>query len=271
MASMLDQECITIGKLKQAYKLNTQDVDSLLSALSPDSVSPYVLWYKAYSAFWRDSANEISRLYEVENPPFPDAGTLPDGYFPQDTYAAWIVQFFVVLAAMVKVDVLEKGLDYVIEATYDGDAFAFKQPKEDLFYILYLSEKNIANMARTKGVRDNRLALPVYFEFIAKFFPDTVIVDTIAAIRHFRNYPLHQEVKGLTRRLVDSVLDAPPPKTPPTPKTTAPSAEPADEGQPEDQKPIIRVPASLWEGKPDAAVRDAMKADYAFQRLPMSF
>ena len=261
---MLDQERIPIGKLKQAYGLNMQDVDSLLSALSPDGVFPYVLWQKAYSAFWRSSASEISRLYKVENPPFPDAGTLPDRYFPHDTYATWIVEFFVKLAAMVHVGELEKGLDYVIEATYDGDAFAFKQPKENLFYILYLSEKNIANIARTNGVRDNRSALPVYYEFIAKFFPDTVVVDKTAAIQHLSSchYPLRREVQGITHSLVDSVTNSPVSEAPPTPETIASPTESAAEDQPLDQKPIFRVPASFWEWKSDAAVRDAMKGEY---------
>ena len=212
---MLDQEKITIGKLKQAYNLNAQDVETLLCALSPDNAFPYVLWQKAYSTFWRGSASEISRLYKVDNPQFPDAGTLPDKYFPTGTYAAWIVEFFTKLSAMVNVAALEKGLEHIIEATYDGEAFAFKQPKEDLFHTLYLSEKNIANITRINGVRDNRSALPVHYEFIAHFFPDTVVVDKAAAVHYLDScaYPLRQEVKGLSRAFVERTITEPP--TPP--------------------------------------------------------
>ena len=221
-----------------------------------------MLWQKAYSTFWRSSADEISRLYKVENPPFPDTGTLPDKYFPQDTYATWIVQFFIKLSAMVNVSALEKGLDYVIEATYDEDAFTFKQQKEDLFYILYLVEKNIANRARTSGVRDNSTALPVYYDFITRIFPDTILVDTIAAIRQLHaspfHYPFHQEVKGITRGLVDSVINSPPQETPPTLEATALPTESAAAEQPQPQN-VIFVPRSLWDGKTEQAARDNMR------------
>jgi hypothetical protein len=49
---MLSQDHAPIGKLKQAFGLNTHDVQGLLSMLLPDGVFPANLWKKAYSSFW---------------------------------------------------------------------------------------------------------------------------------------------------------------------------------------------------------------------------
>ena len=89
-------------------------------------------------------------------------------------------------------------------------------------------------------------------------------MDTVSAIRQLYafHYPLRQEVKGITRDLVDSVVHSRAREIPAASETAASPAEPAAEMQPTDQENIIRVAASLWQGKPDAAVRDAMKADY---------
>ena len=43
---MLDEQKTTIAKLKQAYELSAQEAESLLCALSPDSVFPFILWQK---------------------------------------------------------------------------------------------------------------------------------------------------------------------------------------------------------------------------------
>ena len=47
--SMLNQERIPIGKLKQAYGLSAMKIDELLAALWPNDVFPYELWDKIRS------------------------------------------------------------------------------------------------------------------------------------------------------------------------------------------------------------------------------
>ena len=97
------------------------------------------------------------------------------------------------------------------------------------------------------------------YHFIAHIFADTIMVDRDAAIRHLRHYPLRREVKGITRALVESLLRAAPPESSVADKA---AAVPLCERSPQDEKLVFRIPGAFWEGRPDAAVRDAMKEKY---------
>lgn len=48
---------------------------------------------------------------------------------------------------------------------------------------------------------------PSWYSFISKMYQDTILVDTVAAIRHlhFLKIPFKKEVKGIPRALVESV------------------------------------------------------------------
>ena len=100
------------------------------------------------------------------------------------------------------------------------------------------------------------------YHFIAHIFADTIMVDRDAAIRHLRYYPLRREVKGITRALVESLLRAVPPESSVADKATAVSL---CERSPQDGKLVFRIPGAVWEGRPDAAVRDAMKEKYPLE------
>ena len=97
------------------------------------------------------------------------------------------------------------------------------------------------------------------YHFIAHIFTDTIMVDRDIAIRYLRYYPLRQEVKGITRALVESLLRAAPPESSVSDKA---AAVPLCERSPQDEKLVFRIPGAFWEGRPDAAVRDAMKEKY---------
>ena len=85
------------------------------------------------------------------------------------------------------------------------------------------------------------------------------MVDRDFAIRHLRHYPLRREVKGITRALVESVLRAAPPESAVADKA---AVLPTCERSPQDGKLVFHVPRAIWEGRPDTAVRDAMKEKY---------
>jgi len=69
---MLSQKHISIGRLKQAFGLTTQDVDTLLFTLLPDGVFPAVLWKKAYSSFWHGKIDSYAVLHKLDIPPYPE-------------------------------------------------------------------------------------------------------------------------------------------------------------------------------------------------------
>jgi hypothetical protein len=265
---MLSQDYIPIGKLKQAYMLSDNDVAELMAELLPNHVFPYVLWKNAYIDFWQWSVRECTQRYQVQEPVFPDVEALPEKYFPTSLYSMRIKRFFIDISRIIKISELEKGTDYIIEATYGENWFPFKEEKAAFFYALRQEENSLENWQRTSGLLKINSMEAAGDCHIPHWFFDTVIVDKPTAIIYLNDsgYKLEHEVKGITHSLVTSIINSPPQETPPTPETIAP-AKPAAEDQSQAQKPVIRVPTSLWEGKPNAAVRDAMKADYRLSTI----
>ena len=109
---------------------------------------------------------------------------------------------------------------------------------------------------------ENPLSIPASsYHFISHIFVDTILVNRDDTIRFLRNYPLHQEVKGITRALVESILKAMPTKSISTETPPLQTEQPAVE-ETEDGRLTFRIPSASWRGKPDHAVRDAMKDSY---------
>ena len=77
---MLHQERIPIGKLKQAYGLNEQDVQTLLTELLPGGVFPTGLWEQAYSFFWGGKILDYKAKYELDWLSFPTIDIPTDNY-----------------------------------------------------------------------------------------------------------------------------------------------------------------------------------------------
>jgi len=261
---MYIQPKISMGRVRQAYALTRNEVENVIKALWPDNVFPLELWRKAHEKFWRAFTN-----CNVEIPAVPELDTAK--FFHTHVCSVDIMLFFKKMSEITKVNVLQEGLRYILEETYEEIDTIFPEEREFLFSILLKVEKIDPDVyyeySDDASYEDKILAIPISsYHFISDIFSSTVLVDTIAVIRHLHSYPLRQEVKGLTQRIVDFVLNSSPLEIPPTQETTAPPVEPAaeEQPQPQDQKPIIRVPASLWEGRPGAAVRDAMKTDYHF-------
>lgn len=261
---MFESQKIPLFRVKEAYGLTGHEPQELLNELSPDGVFPYELWQKAYSSYWKYPATECSWLYKVENPPFPETQQIPEKYFPTETYAKWIVDFFYEMARRISVKELESGFDYIVETTYDNKSTVNDSYRTFIFYHLQLVEKNISSITRVEGVKsiDLRLSAP---HVLLNIFPDTVAVDNLSAIHYWsviRGFPFVKEVKGITKKMVEFVITRAAQGTPPVPQTPPAMDEPAAEVAPQEQGNVIRVPAALWEGKPDTAIRDAMRAEF---------
>lgn len=239
---MLDPHLISVSKIKQAYELNAQEAQSLLDALAPDGVFPFTLWQKAYAALWRASALDAARVWKFEAPPFPETDQLPEKHCPTSTYAKWITDFFLELAKVIHIPELEQGLDYIMEAAYDGKDTEYRQAKENLFHLLTIEDKHIANRTRLSGKKN--VSVPVrHSEFLYALFPDTIVVDKAAAVRHLHTcgYALQHEVKGLSRAFVEQI--------------TASAPEPAAAAE----SGAVCVPTALWKGKTHETVRDTLR------------
>ena len=262
---MFEPQKIPLFRVKEAYGLNSHEPQELLNELSPDNVFPYELWQKAYSSYWKSPAAECSKLYKVDNPPFPETHQLPEKYFPTETYAKWMVDFFFDMARRISVTDLESGFDYIVETTYDSKSAVSDSDRTFLFYHLQLVDKNIATITRVEGVKDINLNLSSP-DILLNIFPDTVAVNNMSAMHYWsvvRGYPLRHEVKGFTHELVRYVIKAAAQRTSPVPEAAPALDEPAAEVPPQEQGNVIRVSAALWEGNPPSAVRDAMKSKYS--------
>lgn len=253
---MLDQEKITIGKLKQAYKLSVKDADKVVCALLPDKVFPFALWKKAYAEFWEWSVREAVDGYRIEAPRLREIDALPEEHFPDELCCTRVVEFFGELSRIIKISALENGFDYIIEASYGDEKFPFKEQKESLFRALHQEEYSPHNRQRKSGPREMKTVQAVEYLCVTKSFFDTVVVDKAAAVRFIRyvlDYPFHQDVKDLTRSYAESIkADSPaqPPHNVPEQIQESCCAVASPEPYP--------VPRSLWQGKSMSAAYAAM-------------
>lgn len=257
---MFEPQKIPLFRVKQAYGLGEYEPQELLDYLSPDGVFPYELWQKAYSSYWKYPAAECSRLYKVENPPFPETHQIPEKYFPTETYAKWMVDFFYEMARRISVKELESGFDYIVETTYDNKSTVDDSDRTFLFYHLELVEKNIASITRVEGVKniDLKLSAP---HVLLDIFPDTVAVNNLSAIHYWsviRGFPFVKEVKGITEKMVEFVIKRAAQKMSPVPETAPALDEPAAEVQPQGQK-ALSLPRSLWDGKTQEYICAALR------------
>jgi len=158
-----------------------------------------------------------------------------------------MVDFFTSLTKILHASELKKGFDFILEATYDGHENEFTNPKDNLYSLLTLDEKNIANATRIEGYKKTDIR-PRDFAFILKMFPDTIVVAKVAAVHylHTCGYALNHEVKGLSRAIVDQI-------TANTLEIEAVSENDA----------VIVSPA-LWKGKtPETVLESLQEANYS--------
>lgn len=289
ITSMLDAQKIPLALVKEAFALRKNDTEGLIDAIWPQHVFPWELWRRAYETFWRGAAASNEDMYNIKNPPYPEmTGLWADAH--ANAWCSKMYGFFSELGFALPADSVRSGLDYILEETYGDSSNVFPAEREYLFTRLAEAEKDfdwnqfypIDAEKLDAMLNEKAFRIPSNsYSFISQIFPDTMVVDKLAAVRHLLicECPFDHEVKGLTRHFVERVKAAlameipivfPPavvrqsntPKrsqerTPDSAQESAP-----DETQPTDQENIISVLAALWQGKPFAAVRDAMKDEF---------
>lgn len=169
------------------------------------------------------------------------------------------MEFFKKLLRNIHAKALELGLKYILEETYDEIGNVFPEEREFLFHTLKnLEIKDFFDQySPDSSMSNDTISIPVSsYHFISHIFVDTILVNRDDTIRFLRNYPLHKEVKGITRALVKSILEAMPPESPKV-QAEQPAVEEAEDG-----RLVFRIPSTVWRGKPDHAVYDAMKDTY---------
>ena len=216
--AVLDQQKIAMGRVRQAYVLNVYEVNDLTQVLRPNAVFPLKLWQRTHELFWKDFALAAAIRYKVECPVLPDLVLEPGKYFNADLCGFDVMAFFRKLSLLIDSKIAKMGLDYILAETFDNFETIYEE-RTFLFSTLQKLEQRGPgyNMFATENIDDELLCLPASsYHFISHIFADTVLVDKVTVIRLLRNYPLRQEVKGITHDFVAFVLKAFPEELPAT-------------------------------------------------------
>jgi hypothetical protein len=274
---MLDQERISIGKLKFAFELSEQDVETVISALWPHGILPYALWEMAYKSHWKDAASHNTIYYKAKAlSPFPDFNPLEYPLPLLHIYRGKLASFFTELAAKIFVTDLMDGLHRVIEWAYENTDEDFEKDVEYLCDGLSRIESHLDFGIGKPFTWATQITSEIFNEvfedkciflascpmpFVSREFLDTVIMDKIAAIRFLllRGYPLRHEVKGISRALVERIEATLTDEHQIKPVTEAFIDLPHDDAFKNPSPSVIFVPRSLWEGKSPKSVRDNMR------------
>lgn len=215
-----DPNKVSMSRLRLAYALNDHYVAIVMAALWPHALFPLELWRKTHDMFWRGFADSVARFYSIVIPEFPDSDATKEKYFHAHLYAQDIENLFSMLASRIHVNALREGLRYIVSMTYENiDDTMFQDKMDGLFEQLSRIEENNDYKFPQRLPKEKFIALmeqkifsipPSSYFFIPKMYQDTILVDTVAAIRqlHFLNIPFKTEVKGITLALVNSVHKA---------------------------------------------------------------
>jgi hypothetical protein len=275
---MLPQTHIPIGRLKQAFNLNGQEVEMIISALWPHGVSPYALWEMEYRPHWQQDASLCNLYYGAkEISSFPVFDPLEHEFPRLDVYCGRITAFFKELSSVIFVADLMKGLNRIIESTYETNDNGLNN---DIEYFLH-GLTQIENMLNSrpfswetvvsaeifqKAVENKSLFVqPGTISFLSNMFINTMVLDKDSSIRCLLKcgYSLRQEVKHISRTIVELIAAEPAPHT----QQAAGATFSADVLPPKEDAPatssnfFIVVPRALWEGKTPPTVRDGLRKE----------
>lgn len=258
-----------MGRVRQAYGLNGNEVEKTIQVLWPDAVFPVELWHKVHETYWRSFADSNQAVYGTESPVLPEVDTT-NKFFHTYLCSVDMMTFFRKLSLNIQAKILQEGLKNILEETYDDIDAVYPEERKYLFSTLSrLEEVDIYDQYSPDSelFEEKILSLSISsYHFISYIFSEAVVVDKIAAIHYWsviRGYPLKQEVKGITHDLVKYVVKRAAEGAPLVPEAAPPQDELAAENQPQEEGNIISVPAALWEGRPPSAIRDAMRSEYS--------
>ncbi len=191
--------------------------------------------------------------------------------------------FFSHLAVNVHFNAIRLGLKELLEVVYEDSQDILVHNEIDfLLNKINKIEKSsqyqfpaINNTGFTSLMEEKVLSIPPNsYNFISQIFIDTIVVDKISAIHYLsiiKNYPLKQEVKGITHALVRSVIEAAAQKTlsvlDPLSESSHTQPEVTELGQ---QEGMTLIPRSLWERKKPQQVCDDMRVAGITEDAPIA-
>ena len=254
--SMMDQQKISIGRVRQAYRLNAQDAGILIAALERvNCLHLYELWHEAVRFVAIEDHNKKSLFDEVTEPYFPDTSDLGQGPLEGRILAKRLLKHFLFAARAEKPrDQLQRIFDRVLHFTYDDPD---EQQALSVNHILDMIYKQRVFGFHGKDKVDLSWVSvsPELFAEFCSLFDDAISVNKEGAVLWLfeQGYSQVRSVKGLSMELARRIVAA---------AATA-QAQAAPEILPFSTPPetAIFIPRSLWEGKTRRAVREAMRKE----------
>jgi hypothetical protein len=248
---MLSQEHISIGRLKQAYKLNAQDEEALIASLAErDCIDLYYSWREAECYFW---AKEHPEARDVAGKYFPGVADLGNDLLQERYATKRMLRYFMNLARIEDpMELLQKRFERVLQVTYDDSDGSYSYVVELILNMIY--EERYFRGGRGRVELDDIMtfsASPGLFVNFCNFFDDAIIVDKRVAVRHLLScgYSLKEEVKGISKAYVELVQ---PTLSIHSPQNTL--VNPSDS--------TVFVPRKLWADTTPSTVRDCMRGQY---------
>lgn len=213
-----DPDKVSMSRLRLAYELNDHYAEIVIAKLWPHALFPLELWHKTHDLFWSGFANSVAIFYSIKIPVFSEHNATEEKYFHAHLYAQDMERLFSMLASRIHVNALREGFRYILTMTYENtDEIAFKDEMALLFDKLSMIEENAGYRFAQRIAKEEFIALmeekifsfpPSRYFFISKIYPDTILVDTVSAIRclYYLKIPFKNEVKGIPYSLVESVI-----------------------------------------------------------------
>ena len=257
---MLSQERIPIGRLKQAYRLNAQEADVLISALARQGcIELYELWHEAERFVAVEENNKKSIYDEVDEPYFPDVSDLKQDLLQQRIATKRLLRHFVSFVRGEKPrERLQRIFDRVLHFTYDAPEQQHVDSASRILDLVY-EQRGLDYHGKDKVDIAWVYVRPELFEKFCNFFDDAISANKEAAVRYLSEHGFSWErgVKGLSKEIVERILAAPAASVQDV-ESARPAKTPAKRSSKPAPAPIV-VPRALWEGKEPIAVVEAMR------------
>ena len=124
-----------MGRVRQAYGLSVNEVESVIQALWPHAVFPVELWHRTHEKYWRGFADSNQAVYRIESPALPEVDTAKQ-FFHVHLCALDVMAFFRKLSLNIHADPLQQGLQDILEESYEESATIIREEREFLFKTL---------------------------------------------------------------------------------------------------------------------------------------
>jgi len=198
---------IPLGKVQAAYDLTDEELYNLIQKLWERKQLLYKeLWAETYEKYWHFAATGSLPYTQEKLPELPEPDSRHQSNFYPLFYGTQMVRYLTQLINLVSYKPFRMGLDYLFETAFE-EGHSVAAEERDILY-KYFEFTELDRKPPRKDYYRHFKAGPRYLiSFISRNMAGTLMADRDSVIEILCDYPLKREVKGLTRRVVDSTLD----------------------------------------------------------------